>query len=156
MRIVSFKVKPRQLFGAVLALTGIIVIVLTFVSNHNGKPVGAQANVNCSTSGERQKYLSSLGYKTSESETSKEIKIPAKFNKVYKDYNKIQKQQGFNLEKHRGKTATLYTYKISNYKGNDNVVADLIVFDGELIAADLCDPSAEDGFLIALGENGTA
>ena len=74
--------------------------------------------------------------------------------KVYTDYNKIQKKQGFDLEKHKGKTATIYTYNITNYKENKNVIADLIVQDGVLIGADLCDTNVETGFLVALNENG--
>lgn len=155
MQIVTFKLKPRQIFGAVLALTGLIVIALTFVSNHNGKPVDAKAEISCATEDERKNYLKSLGYEFSEQPESKEIIIPESFNEVYGEYNEIQKKQGFDLEEYKGKTATLYTYKITNYKGNDNVIADLMVADGKLIGADLCDPSAEDGFLIELTENGT-
>ncbi len=156
MQIVTFKLKPRQLFGAVLAITGLIVIVLTFVSNHNGKPVDAKAEISCATEEERAKYLSDLGYEFEKTPESKEIKIPEEFNKVYGEYNSVLKEQGFDLERYKGKTAVLYTYKITNYKGNGNVIADLMVYQGKLIAADLCDPSAEDGFLIALKENGTA
>lgn len=153
MQIVTFKLKPKQMFGIILALTGLIVIVLTFVSNHNGKPVEAAANISCSKPEERKAYLKGLGYEFEE-EKSKEITIPSEFNDVYKEYNEIQKEQGFDLEKYKGKTAVIYTYKITNYKNNENVIADLMVCDGVLIGADLCDPSADDGFLIKLGENG--
>ena len=80
----------------------------------------------------------------------KQIIIPSKFNDVYTRYNDIQKKQGFDLEQYKGKKATIYTYSITNYKSNNNVVADLIVYDGKLIGADLCDPSADSGFLTAL------
>lgn len=153
MQIVTFKLKPKQLFGAALALTGVLVIVLTFVSNHNGKPVDAAAGISCSTPKERESYLTKLGYEFGTSE-SKTITVPAEFNEVYQEYNEIQKQQGFDLEGYKGKEAVIYTYKITNYKDNENVIADLMVCDGTLIGADLCDPSAEDGFLIALSENG--
>ena len=46
----------------------------------------------------------------------------------------------------------MYTYHITNYGDNDNVIANLIVLDGELIGADLCDTSADDGFLVALND----
>ena len=68
----------------------------------------------------------------------------------------MQKEQGFDLEPYKGKAATIYTYHISNYKDNKNVIADLLVADGVLIGADLCDPSAKDGFLVALKQNDTA
>jgi hypothetical protein len=91
-----------------------------------------------------------LGYETDENESVKEITIPSEFNDVYTEYNSIQKQQGFDLEKYKGTSVTLYTYNITNYKDNENVIADLIVSDGVLIGADLCDTSASDGFLVAL------
>ena len=153
MQILTFKLKPRQIAGAILALTGLIVIVLTFVSNHNGKPVSSSASVSCSKPEEREAYLKGLGYEFGE-EKSKEITVPEEFNQVYKEYNEIQKKQGFDLEKYRGKSAVIYTYNITNYEDNENVIADLMVCDGVLIGADLCDPSADDGFLIALEKNG--
>ena len=153
MQIVTFKLKPKQLFGAILALTGIIVIVLTFLSNHNGKTVDASATVSCATQDERKAYITSLGY-TFGKESSKEVIIPDEFNEVYKSYNEIQKKQGFDLEKYKGKKAIIYTYNITNYEDNENVIADLLVANGVLIGADLCDPSADGGFLGALDKNG--
>ncbi len=154
MQILTFRLKPKQLFGAALAITGLAVIILTFVSNHNGKPVGASASISCASEEERSAYLASLGYEFEEKPEVKEIEIPAEFNDVYSSYSDIQKEQGFNLEGYKGKKATLYTYKIKNYKNNKNVIADLMVCDGILIGADLCDPSAENGFLTGLTQNG--
>lgn len=91
-----------------------------------------------------------MGYETDGKETSKEVTIPTVFNDVYNRYNDIQKKQDFDLSKYKGKTVTLYTYSITNYKNNKNVIADLMVYDGVLIGADLCDTSAKDGFLVEL------
>jgi hypothetical protein len=66
----------------------------------------------------------------------------------------VQKEQGFDLEKYKGKTVTLYTYNITNYENEDNIIADLIVCDDLLIGADLCNPSADNGFLVGLEKNG--
>ncbi|MCR5207589.1 MAG: DUF4830 domain-containing protein [Eubacterium sp.] len=150
MQILTIKAKPKTLFGAVLALTGIIVIILTFTVNHPEKAENVNKSISCSTADERRAFLSSYGYEADGSEEKKEITVPSEFNAVYTDYNKIQKQQGFDLEPYKGKSAVIYTYKITNYKNNPNVTANLVVFDGKLIGADLCDPSADSGFLIAL------
>ena len=152
MQILTFRLKPKALFGVILALTGVIVIIVTFVSNHSKKAEQVSASVSCSTAQERADYLSSLGWEF-DTEQQKKIIIPAQFNKVYENYNEIQRAQGFDLSPYKGKSATVYTYAITNYKDNDKVIANLIVCDGKLIGSDLCDPSAEDGFLIALGEN---
>ena len=156
MQVITFKAKPRAIFGAILALVGVIVILLTFVSNHGGKSQQASANpINCATEEERAAYLTSLGWEY-DGVSEKEITIPAVFNQVYENYNAVQKEQGFDLEKFKGKTATIYTYNISNYRDNKNVIANLLVCEGVLIGADLCDPAAKDGFLVGLTKNENA
>jgi hypothetical protein len=155
MQVVTIKAKPKTIFGIILALTGIIVILLTFIGNHNGKASKVvSAQINCETTQQRIAYINSLGWEC-EDESQKSITIPSEFNDVYNQYNDIQKEQGFDLEKYKGQDAVLYTYNITNYKSNKNVVADLIVIDGVLIGADLCDTSADDGFLVGLENNDT-
>jgi hypothetical protein len=154
MQVVTIKAKPKTIFGIILALLGVIVILLTFIGNHNGKATKAvMADVSCKTTDERLSYISSLGWECDGNESEKEITIPDEFNDVYTQYNDIQKTQGFDLEQYKGKTAVLYTYNITNYKSNKNVIADLIVIDDVLVGADLCDTSADNGFLVGLEEN---
>ena len=153
MQVVTIKAKPKTIFGIILALVGVAVILLTFVSNHGGKSEQTSAApISCATDEERAAYLTSLGWEFSGSD-EKDITIPSVFNQVYNNYNAVQRQQGFDLEKYKGKSATIYTYNISNYKNNKNVIANLLVCDGILIGADLCDPSAKDGFLVGLTKN---
>lgn len=152
MRMVTLKLKPKNIFGLIMLATGILVAVVSFVGNHNVTPTSVEPSIKCESEGLRKAYITSLGYTVSGKETSKEIIIPNVFNNVYNEYNEIQQQQGFDLRKYKGKKATLYTYNISNYKDNENVVADLIVCEGKLIGADLCDTSADNGFLVALNE----
>ncbi len=150
MQMITFKLRPKTVLGIILALTGAVIIALTFISNHSGKAEQTSAApVPCATAEERGAYLTSLGWEYGD-ETEKEITVPAVFNEVYENYNAVQKQQGFNLEKYKGKGAVIYTYPITNFKNNSNVIANLIVCDSVLIGADLCDPSAKDGFLIGL------
>lgn len=152
MQVVTFKAKPKVIFGAALAITGVIVIIMTFLSNHSAKPADASAVISCSTAEERAAYINNLGWQF-DNEEQKEITIPAEWSNVYEEYNTIQKKQGFDLTPYKGKTAVIYTYNITNYKGNENVIADLIVSGGVLIGADLCDPAASGGFLTSLEEH---
>lgn len=152
MRVMTIKAKPKTIFGIILALTGLIVVLLSFVGNHNGETKETMATISCQTKQERMDYISSKGFKCGESEEQKDITIPKSFNDVYEKYNQIQKNQGFDLEKYKGKTATVFTYSITNYKSNDNVIANLIVCDGILIGADLCDTSVDNGFLVGLND----
>ena len=152
MRMLTFKLKPKTAFGIILLLTGVVVIAVSFIGNHPATPASKQTTVSCKTAEERVNYINSLGFETDSSEESKEIIIPTRFNDVYNKYNEIQKKQGLDLAEYKGKTAVMYTYHITNYGDNDNVIAHLIVFDGQLIGADLCDTSADNGFLVALND----
>ena len=52
---------------------------------------------------------------------------------------------------YKGKQVQLYTYEITNYTGYDQgIVADLLVSNGRVIGADLCNTSAKDGFMLGL------
>lgn len=152
MRMFTFKMKPKQIFGLILLLTGIVVVLITFLSNHQAKPASKDTVIRCATTEERVNYINSFDLKTDSREQSKEIIIPEQFNDVYNKYNEIQKKQNFDLTDYRGKTAVMYTYNITNYEDNDNVIANLIVYEGILIGADLCDTSADNGFLVALND----
>lgn len=148
----TFKMNSKQIFGLILLLTGIVVVLITFLTNHPAKSASKSEGIRCSTTQERVDYINSFDLKTDSKEESKEIIIPEQFNDVYNKYNEIQKQQNFDLTDYKGKTAVMYTYNITNYKDNDNVIANLIVYDGMLIGADLCDTSADNGFLVALND----
>ena len=68
-----------------------------------------------------------------------EIVIPAEFDKVMTLYNEMQKQQGLDLDRYRRKSATRYTYEITNYPDYDGTVyANIILYRGRVIAGDVC------------------
>ena len=147
MKMLTLKLTPKRIFGIVLLLVGIIVISVTFVSNHTSEAQSVVAVISAKTDSERRAYLSKYGYKL-------EITIPKKWNDVYNSYNQIQKNQGFDLTDYKGQKATLYIYTVTNYKGKgDCIVADMLVCEGKLIGGDICNPSAKDGFLVGFEEN---
>lgn len=153
MKMLTLKLKPKMIFGIVLAITGVIVIVLTFVSNHLVESKSVAAVISASTDEERRNYLATFGWETEKEFEEKELTIPQSWNQVYSDYNEIQMNQGFDLSEHKGKKVTLYTYTIKNYEeSKQGVVADMLVCDGVLIGGDICNTSAENGFLV--GFNG--
>lgn len=153
MKMLTLKLKPKTLFGIGLAITGAVVILLTFVSNHLPEDKSVSAVISASTDRERRDYLESYGWELDEKCETKELSIPESWNNVYNDYNDVQINQGFDLTEHKGQKVTLYTYTITNYEGvSDGVVADMLVYDGRLIGGDICNTSAENGFLV--GFNG--
>lgn len=153
MKMLTLKLKPKMIFGIILAVTGVVVIILTFVSNHLVESKSVAAVISASTDEERRNYLSTFGWEAEEEFEEKELTIPQSWNQVYTDYNEVQINQGFDLTEYKGRKVKLYTYTITNYeKSNEGIVADMLVCDGVLIGGDLCNTSAENGFLV--GFNG--
>lgn len=150
MKVMTFKMSPKTVFGLILVVTGVVVVLLTFVSNHLSDSKSATAQVSCSSAAEGEKYLNSLGWKTGES-SEKTITVPAQWNDVYINYNELQTDQGYDLTPYKGQNVTLYTYEITNYEGyTEGVVADLLVCNGKVIGGDICNTSAENGFMTGL------
>jgi hypothetical protein len=154
MKMLTLRLKPKTLFGIILATVGVVVIVLTFVTNHvSTESKSVSVIISASTDEERQNFLAGYGWEVDTEFETKELTIPEKWNDVYNDYNEVQLNQGFDLSQYKGKTVTLYTYTITNYKDlSQGVVADMLVCDGNLIGGDICNTSADDGFLV--GFNG--
>lgn len=153
MKMFTLKLKPKMIFGIILAVTGVVVIMLTFVSNHLTQSKSVSAVISASTDEERRNYLATFGWETEKDVEEKELTIPQSWNQVYTDYNEVQLNQGFDLTEYKGKKVTLYTYTIKNYENSrQGIVADMLVCDGVLIGGDLCNTSAENGFVV--GFNG--
>ena len=138
MFIKTFKVKKPS-----AALAGIILIIFVIIAAiaiivHK---VGAPPIYELKTESARQGFLSEMGWKVSkEYEGCKVTMVPEEFNDVYKKYNELQKEQGFNLEKYKGKTVEIYTYSVYNYSGyedKDCVKCSLMICDGILIGGDV-------------------
>ena len=122
-----------------MAIAGVLLLAVTFVNRLTDRNKIILEDIPAQIA-----FLESLGWETSgEPVDVREVIIPEEWNSVFEEYNDLQKQQGFDLDKYRGKQATIYTYQILNYDGAENVVANLMVFDGKLIAGDVC--SAELG-----------
>lgn len=135
-------VKIKSLLKILLILmviAGVLLLAVTFVNRLTDRNKIILEDIPAQVA-----FLESLGWETSgEPVDVREVIIPEEWNSVFEEYNDLQKQQGFDLDKYRGKQATIYTYQILNYDGAENVVANLMVFDGKLIAGDVC--SAELG-----------
>ena len=95
--------------------------------------------VKCSSPEDGVQWLREQGWEAEASPSQMEVLIPAKFDQIYESYNDIQKGQGFDIARYQGETVTKYTYLVKNYPGEpDGVAANLLVYEGRLIGADLC------------------
>lgn len=89
-----------------------------------------------STHQKRILFINSLNVSVDEKDiTEKKTVIPAAFGDVYNRYNDLQQQAGFNLKSFKGKSVSIYTYKIT---GNQKELH-LIVCDGKIIGGDIAD-----------------
>ena len=76
----------------------------------------------------------------------RQIRIPDQLDEVYTVYNSLQIEQGYNLDQYLGRTVELYTYTVTNYDGEDEVYAHLMVCDGMIIGGDISSARL-DGFM---------
>ena len=69
----------------------------------------------------------------------KTVTIPSEFDKIFASYNELQKEQGLNLTKYKGKDVTRYTFAVTNYKDYEGTVyANVLVYRNRVIAGDIC------------------
>ena len=100
-----------------------------------------------SSNAQRVEFLNKQGWIVKPDPLSnEEITVPSDFEGAYAEYAELQKSQGFDLEKYKGKPATLFTYQVLNYPDHpENVVATLVVSSDKLIGGGVS-MSGEGGF----------
>lgn len=100
-------------------------------------------------------FLASYGWAVSEKATDfAEITVPNTFDRVYGNYNELQKTSGLDISPYRGKTGKRYTFTVLNYPSDvgEPVYANVIIIDGVAIAGDIMTVSLS-GFMHGVAEN---
>lgn len=140
--------RKKLLIGFIVFVLVICAIVLFF--RKDGTSQTSALGKTVKNNDQRVEYLKSFGWEVDTEPIDEEtVVIPRKFTDVYAKYNDIQKSQGFDLSEYGGMEAVRYTYKVLNYPGEKDVVADIIVFRGSVIAGDVQSISL-DGFMQGL------
>lgn len=141
MFVFSFKTSRKKIiFFSVILVCVVSIYAVSKVNDDYSISVLSSSNfsVKAVDNSSRIEFLSSFGWKVNtEPIEISEITIPQEFNSVYQNYNQIQKEQGFNLEKYRGKLCKHFTYRVLNYKDQDLVNANLIVYKNKIIGGDI-------------------
>lgn len=134
MFVKTIKIKNLGYIIGAVAIIAIIIAVAVSSGGSNGGHTFTMA-----TNEERVGFLRDLGWETSDSfVNSRAVVIPQSFDEVYTAYNKLQKEQGFDLSGYKGKAAEIFTYEIYNYPDCDKpVVANMIILDNKLIGGDV-------------------
>ena len=155
MFVMSVKARTLKFAAAILTAAIVLAAVIIFIPDADSVSAGSvfegSETVNfdkIKTNANRIEFLRQFGWEPGEECIEEvEIKIPPDFDKIMKAYNEVQKSQGLDLDKYKGKTATRYTYEINNYPEYDGkVLANIIVYKNRVIGGDICS-SDVDGFI---------
>lgn len=126
-------VTRRSLF-AVFLLTLLLILIGGQFS------AAGKTNQNGKTNAQRVSFIKALGLLPDDSNaTSKEVSVPVDFSDVYKNYNELQKQAGYDLSAYKGVKVTIYTYPVGRLKENnsDEYYVHLMVYNGRIIGGDI-------------------
>ncbi|MBR6676621.1 MAG: DUF4830 domain-containing protein [Clostridia bacterium] len=146
MFICSVKGNTLKLFGLVAIAVVAVMIIIIAVPSADAVETGSIfegetiSYDKVKTDASRRDFLSQFGWKTGDACIEEvEVQIPKDFDKVMNAYNDIQKAQGLDLSKYKGKTVQRYTYEITNYpEYNGTVYANVIIYKNRVIGGDLC------------------
>ena len=130
----------------ILLAAAVLLLAIIFIIGDSPKTVSGSVKTN----EDRVAYLRNLGWEIeAEPIEEQEAVIPGTFDGIYAEYNKLQIQQGFDLSGHCGKQVLIYTYKVTNYPVECDVLAVIYLLNGKVIAGDIHSASV-DGFMHGL------
>ena len=141
MFVLSIKMSTVKLVS-IIAVLGLIVAVAAWPKADAPTQQATTTAINygnIKNDTDRVTFLKQFGWEVDlEPIECQEIIIPSVFNKVYEQYNTIQKAQGLDLSKFAGKRAKRWTYRIKNYPDStDQIRANVIVYNNKVIAGDV-------------------
>lgn len=154
MFVVSVKRKEIKYYAvaAFICLFAVIggIISVSSTASAPAAKVGGM-NMRASNAEERIAFFSQFGWEISTDPLEvKEVVLPDEFDETYEEYNALQKSQGLDLTKYKGKRAKFWSYEIKNYPGYENtdgiIHGNILVYEGIVIAADVCSTEL-DGFM---------
>ncbi len=145
---ISFHGKKRKLMFLAAVVLAAVVVFFVCTAHASGGIPGAENE-------DRIRFLHQCGWQVEEEPLSvREVTIPKTFSKVYQQYNALNQQAGFDLTKSAGKVCQQYVYHVTNYAGNPDVRATLLVCQKRIIGGDLS-TAALDGFMKPLRKTGS-
>lgn len=156
MFIISIKPSFKKIFTTALCVFIIVFSIATLI-NDSGTAAASKLLIERTAEENRVAFIEKYKWDINEIplETAT-VNIPKEFGDVYREYNKIQKKEGFNLEKYKGKQVTRYSYEVRNYKDNPQFVrANILVYKDKIIGGDICSLKL-DGFMHGISQNKNA
>ena len=157
MFVYSFRASTIKFLGVICVALCALITIIAFVPTYT-----SGAALDAAAGGEQVSYnydkvkdlddvksfLSQFGFNCAKDATEVcEIKLPTQFDGVLCDYNEIQKRQGLDLSRYKGKKLTRYTIEITNYPDyKGTVYANVITYKNKVVAGDICSADV-NGFI---------
>ena len=148
MFVYSMRATTIKLIGIICVALTVLITLIAFVptytiSSEAATDVDAKVEYRYDKVKDAEdvvEFLAQFGWQVSEDATEvKTVTIPKEFDKVFSAYNEIQKSQGLDLAKFKGKDVTRYTFTVTNYEGFDGTVwANVMVYRNRVIGGDIC------------------
>ena len=152
---ISFRFDRRRLASALLltALVGAGAVCAKealWNSSISAESRISTRKINTAAANEQQRrdFMSAYGWTVSEEPLEvRSVLIPSEVDEEYEKYNYIQKQQGFDLSRYRGRECRQYVYQVQDYPGGvQDVRITLLVYKDRVIGGDISSASV-DGFM---------
>ena len=153
MFVFTTKLNPVKLLAAGAAFVALAAGILYAVLPHGESDPGAAeaaetaSRLKVADAEDVRTFLQSYGWETSASGKEEKVVIPSDWNATFENYNVVQKAQGFDLGRYKGKEMTRYTFEITNYPDqNETVLANVLVYRGKVAGGDVSTARA-DGYM---------
>ena len=149
MFITTLRINTLKLIGitalSVLVVAALVIFVPTYESTSASNGISYEKVYSNS---DRVEFLSGFGWEVAQTPIEEvTVSIPAEFDTVYLGYNNIQKAQGLNLAKYKGKEVVRYTYEVTNYEGYEGkVYVNLLIYRNKVVGGDVCSADSS-GFI---------
>ena len=143
-----------KLLGILCVALTVLITLIAFVPTYGALAVSKNASeVSYSydkvrSAEDAANFLTQFGWEIDREPTEiKTVTVPAEFDKVFSAYNEIQKAQGLNLLRYRGKEVTRYSFRILNYEDTTlPVYANVLVYRNRVIGGDVYSSDFVKGF----------
>lgn len=134
-----------------------LLLLLWFLPSDNAVDVSADTSITYSDitdEASRISFIKSLGWEVIEGSCEvKKVTIPSDFDKIYTQYNEIQKKQGLDLSKYKRKSVMKYTYEVQNFeKWQGKVYLTMLIYNDRIVAGDISS-AIENGFICGFDGN---
>ncbi len=152
MFVYSMRASTIKLVGVICVALTVLITLIAFVPTYaipSEPAADADAAVQYSydkvkSAADAANFLAQFGWEVESAPVEETtVTVPSEFDKVFSAYNELQKSQGLNLLKYRGKDVTRYTFAVKNYEGYEGTVwANVLVHRGRVIGGDICSADA--------------